>query len=298
MNVQDKFSLLKNVNNVLRLSSSAISKAEISNVPRKLNATLQINERRISHYTKDYIYGIVSDPKKRDIFKIVTMSDYLLPVSYNVSSRGIIINLKAEPFKTDDISQVDPRNLYACLVYGLCFSNLVTGKTKLPDSYAYVIINYLLSVFIRLFGKEYGLVGVYATEIPKLKFLLSCYIYTSFFGLSNSNEIYKKSSTIAGFDYRQEKDQLDKFDFSKIESFVDALSKMRVMPGISRYSFTAKFLRHLGINFLPAIEDLSRFVSTLVVSTVSGSTIVPKFIYTYNETEFVRIIDISKRIFR
>jgi len=296
MIVKSKFDLLKGIPNVTQYSSGSLKANEIDSGPKKIAVTLQMSERRIKHFTKSYIYEYISDIQDRKSVKLVTLSDYLLPVSYNKPNGNILINLKA--FNTDDISQVDPKNIYACLVYGISLESLVTSRVKIPDTYSSVIINYLLSVFMRLFGKDYGLVGVYATEIPKLKFLLSCYILASFFGLSNSNEIYRKSSTISGFDYRPEREKIDKFDFSKIDGYIKALSELKVMPGITRYNFTAKFLRHLGLNFLPAIEDFSRFISILTASTVSGSTVIPKFIYTYNETEFNRVIEIAKRIFR
>jgi len=296
MIVIDKFTLLKNVFNVLKLSQSEIAAREIENSSTILYANLHINARKINHFSKDYIFNQLKDPKKRNKFKVVVFSDYLLPVTYNKPSKEIIINLSS--FNTDDLAQVDPRNLYSCLVYGICFESLILGNSKIPDAYANVIINYLLAMFIRLFGKEFGLVGVYATEIPKLKFLISCYIYVSFFGLSNSNDVYRKSSLISGFDFRPEQDKIDRINFSKIDEFIKALSSLNVMPGINRYQFTAKFLKFFGVNFLPALEDLSRFISTLTASTVGGSTVVPKFIYTYNETEFNRIIDLSKRIFR
>lgn len=296
MIVKEKFTLLKGIPNLTRYSSSVIKASEVDSGPRMVFVTVQMSERRISHFSKDYIMKFVSNVQERKSIKLVTLSDYMLPVAYNTPDKGMIINLHS--FNTDDISQVDPRNIYGCLVYGICLSSLVTGRVKIPATYASVFVNYLLSVFIRLFGKEYGLVGVYATEIPKLKFLISCYIHTAFFDSGNRENIYRKSATLAGFDYRPELDQFNKFNFSKIEDFIEALSKLKVMPGINRYSFTAKFLKHLGVNFLPAIEDASRFVSILTTSTVSGSTIIPKFIYTYNEREFARIIEISKRMFR
>jgi len=149
-----------------------------------------------------------------------------------------------------------------------------------------------------MFGKDYGLVGIYATEIPKLKFLLTCYVYGAFFGISNETKMFRKAAVISQYDYRQDVNELKKYDFRDIEDFIKALSDLRVMPGITRYTFTAKFLRLLGLNFLPALEDLSRFISSLLVATVSGSTIIPRFIYTYNIKEFSRVVEITKRIFR
>jgi len=296
MIVKEKFQLLKGVPNILNLSSSVIKAHEIELGPRKVFLTLQMNERKISHDTKSFVYSFISNIDKRNTLKLVHMPNYTLPISYNKKSKNMIINL--HPFDTDDISGVDPKNVYASLVYAICFSSLASGKVKVPETYASVIVNYLLAVMVRMFGKDYGLVGIYATEIPKLKFLLTCYVYGAFFGISNETKMFRKAAVISQYDYRQDVNELKKYDFRDIEDFIKALSDLRVMPGITRYTFTAKFLRLLGLNFLPALEDLSRFISSLLVATVSGSTIIPRFIYTYNIKEFSRVVEITKRIFR
>jgi len=46
-------------------------------------------------------------------------------------------------------------------------------KAKIKDAYFSVIVAYLNTVFVRVFGKEYGLLGVYSNKLPKMKFLLS-----------------------------------------------------------------------------------------------------------------------------
>lgn len=294
--VKDKFTLLKDVPNVLNLSASVIKTNSVEGGPKTLAATLKLIERRINHFTKDKVFEAITDPAKLKKFHVVSFTEYNLPASYNKKTRGKIINLRA--FGTDDMSRVDPRNIYASTVYAMLFEDLVTKKVKVRENQAANFINYFLAVFVRLFGKEYGLVGTYATEIPKLKFLLSCYILSSFFGMKSKKDIYKKSSTIATFNPVDMIDDLNKYDFSNILSFIKSLSDLRVMPGINQHIFTAKLLRHLTINFIPAIEDLSRCVSILTVSTLTGSTIVPTFIHTYNSTAFNNIVEIARIDFR
>ena len=294
--VKDKFTLLKDVPNVLNLSASVIKTNSVEGGSKTLAATLKLIERRINHFTKDGVYEAITDPAKLKKFHVVSFTEYNLPASYNKKTRGKIINLRA--FGTDDMSRVDPRNVYATTVYSMVLEDLVTKKVKVKESQAGSFVDYFLAVFVRLFGKEYGLVGTYAEKIPELKFLLSCYILGSFFGMKSKKEIYKKLSTIATFNPVDMISDLDNYDFSNILSFIKSLSDFRVMPGINQHIFTAKLLRHLTINFIPAIEDLSRCVSILTVSTLTGSTIVPTFIHTYNSTAFNNIVEIARIAFR
>ena len=299
MVVKDKFTLLKNVPNVLHLSNTVIRAHSVSAGSRKVFVVLEMLKDRINHYTKDRVFTLISNTKKRDkSLAIVKMPSYILPVSYNVPTKQIVLNIT--PFDTDDIypTKPDPINIYSSIVYGICMMDIVTGKTKIPASYSGPISSYLLSMFIRIFGKEYGLLGMYATEINKLKFLISCYVMASFFEFENGKEMYTKASVASSFDYREILDKLEKYDFTNIEDFIKSLSDLKVMPGLNRFHFTERLYRFLGVGFLPALEDLSRFVSILTVSAITGSSIVPTFIYSYNEGEFNKIIDISKGIFK
>lgn len=299
MIVKDKFILLKNVSNVLYLSNNVIKAHSVKSGSRKVYSVLEMMQDRINHYTKDRVFSLLSNVKKRDkTLSIVKMPTYILPVSYNVSTKQILINISA--FDTDDIypTKPDPINLYASIVYGICMMDLVTNKTKIPITYFGPISSYLLSMFIRIFGKEYGLLGMYAIEINKLKFLICCYVMASFFEVENGKELYTKASVSSSFDYRDIKTELEKYNFVNIEDFIKSLSDLKVMPGLNKFHFTERLYRFLGVGFLPALEDLSRFVSILTVSAITGSNIVPTFIYSYNEGEFNKIIDISKGIFK
>lgn len=297
MVVKQKFELLKGVENILSLSSSAISGLSVEDGSRKIFQMLSLVERRIKHFTKERVFNLISDPGVSKLLHVVVIPKYILPVSYNQKTNGIVINLSA--FGTDDIYSTTPgdRNLYACLVYGICFRDLVTGKSGVSERYSPVIASYLTSLLIRLFGKDYGLLGRFATGIPKLKFLVNCYVLAAFFGFSGIG-LYRRASASAPFDYKQELTSLKKYDFSDIDGFIKALSGFRVMSGISKYSFAAKVYRLLDVNFLPALEDVSRFVATLTASNVPGSSVVKAFIYRYDEGSFNNVLEISKLIFR
>jgi hypothetical protein len=296
MVIKKEFRLVSNTPNILNLSQSVIkSYQEEENNPRHVFAILELKKKSIRHFSNSTIFKLVSDIRKRDVIEVVNFDRYPLPVSYNSSTKGLIINLK--PFEVDEISNMSPNDLYASLVYAYSFSKLVTGKFKISESYIKVIVNYLLSFYVQVFGKDYGLVGIYASGIPKLKFLVACYIYAAFFGYSTNEKLFKRASAIAPYMYSNEYAALKTYDFSMISQFIKALSELKVMPGLSITKYTSKLYRFFGINILPAMEDISRFFSVVVTSTVPGSRVVPRYLYKYNEREFFKLIDITRRIF-
>lgn len=297
MIIKEKFTLLKDIPNILRLSSAEINKYSVPNGPRKVFVPLVMMKDRIDHYTKDKIFDIISDIEKRKQLVILNYPNYNLHVSYNLPTKQMVININK--FGVDDIYPInpDPKNLYACLVYAICFKNLVTKTINIPDSYFSTVVNFILSIFVRLFGKEYGLLGTYSTEITKLKFLISCYVTMSFFGMSRE-EAYRKSGVVSSFNYREILENLNEFDFRNIEDFIKSLSDLGVMPGITKYSFTARLLRSLSVDFIPAFEDLSRFISIITTSSIKGSSVVPTHVFGFNEDEYRKLLEISKIIFK
>lgn len=297
MIIKKRFILLKDVPNVLGLSSGAIKRSFIPDGRQKVSTMLDLFKGSIQHYTKDKVYDFISNPKKIKDLDVVYLSGYNLTTSFNKPTKGVLLNLS--PFGAKDISPSNPgtKNLYAGLVYGLCFRDLVTGKAKVSDQFSKPIIDYLSSLFLRLFGKEYGLLGTYMPEIPKLRFLTGCYVLNSFFGKTGVSS-YKTSSSMAAFNYRPEVDKLNRYDFSDIGYFIQALSDFKVMPGMNKHVFTAKVLKSYTLEFLPALEDLSRFISVFATSEITGNSIVPTYLYRVNQKAFESIITISKVIFK
>lgn len=295
MIVKKTFNLLKDIPNILQLSSNELKKYTIEKGSQKLYVMLQLRKDRINHYAKEKVFLTISDLQKRKKICVVNMPDYNLHVSYNKPTNQIIINIS--PFLVDDISMIDPKNLYAQLIYGISFYKLVTGSVDIKNSYFTIISSYLLSMFISIFGKEYGLFGFYSTNISKLSFLVNCYVLNSFFGIEK-NKSYKLSSTVSSFNYKEIEGELNNYDFSNIESFIKSLSELKVLPGINRYYFTSRIVKTSGVSFLPALEDLSRFISILTCVGIKGSNLIYTYISKYNEDSFGRVIDISKLIFK
>lgn len=295
MIIKESFTLLKGVSNILHLSSSDIKNYSVENGNRKLFVMLELHKNRIKHYAKDSIFPLISNLEKRKKISTVNIPDYNLHVSYNQPTKQMIFNIS--PYNVDDFSMIDSKNLYSQMVYCISFFNLVTGVKEIKTSSFSIISNYLLSMFIGVFGKEYGLLGSYSNNITGLNFLINCYILSSFFGITG-NKSYKMSSVVSNFNYKEIEKDLDNYDFSNIENFIRSLSDFKIMSGFNKYLFTGKMLKIAGVSFLPALEDLSRFISICSCIAVKGSNIVPTYLSKYNEDSFGRIIDISKTIFK
>lgn len=296
--VKDSFVLMRNVTNLLNVPESTLKSYEKEeNSPRHIFTFLKQRERQIkNHFTKKRIFNFIADKVERESLHVVNFERYILPVTYSPTARAMIINLK--PFDVEEFVDLSPANAYALLVYAYCFESLVTSRVKVPDAFAKPIIDYMTSLFIKVFGKELGLLGIYASGIPRLKFLFACYILSAFFGESTNMGMFRKAAKFAPYEYTQDKDILMKFDYSRIDHFLNALSELKVAPGIKLYGFTAKLVNFFTASFLPAMEDLSRFISIMTTSDIKGSTVIRSFMYTYNEKAFERIMEISRKVFR
>lgn len=297
MIVKEKFDFLKGVDNILNIPASSLKNLQIENGPRKVFVVLELMKSRISHYTKKGVFDLISGIEVRKKLKVIVDPDYSLPVSFNKSTKDQIINLSF--FGIDDIlsTKPGPQNLYALIVYSIVFSDLVTGKFKISDRLATPITNYFVSILLRLFGKEYGLLGSFASEINKLKFLVNLYILASFFGITGTPAL-KRAAAASAFDYRKFEDKFKKYNFKNINDFILALSETGVMPNINRHIFASKVLRQFGFNFLPALEDCSRFIATIATSEIKGSNVVSTYLYKYNERDFNQILEIPKALFK
>lgn len=297
MVIKEEFVLLKSVPNLLKLSQHELKQYSINNGPRKVFVVLELNKNKIKHFTTDAVFGMVSTLEKRRQVAVVNLPEYNLFVSYNVPTKQIVLNLS--PFNVDDIysTQPDPKDLYTQMVYGILFSKLVTNQIKIKDSYFTPISSFLLSFFMGVFGKEYGLLGTYSKNITKLNFLVNCYVLSAFFGITG-HKSYKLASAASGYEYKPIESSLNTYDFSNIESFIKSLSNFGVMSGIDKYSFTSKLFRVGGLNFLPALEDFSRFMSIMTCISMKGSGLIPTYLSKFGEDSFSRIIEISKIIFK
>lgn len=297
MLIKDNFRLVSNVPNVITMSPAMVKNYSYEeNSPRHIFAFLELKRKSVPHFSNNTIFNLISDKKKREYIEVVDLDQYPLTCSYNKKTKGMMINLK--PFGVKEISSLSPNDLYGSLVYSYAFRQLVTKKFKLRDAYAKHVIDFLLSLFVQLFGRKYGLLATYSSGIAKLKFLISCYVYAAFFGHSMNMQLFKTAAKAAPYLYHNEIEMLKKYDYRKIEDFIQALSDMKIMPGMNLIRFTATIHSFMKVEMLAALEDCSRFFCAILTSNIPGSRVVPSYISKYNERAYYAIVDIMRGIFK
>jgi len=297
MIIKNNFELLNKTPNLLNVPPSSLKTYESEeNSPRHVFTFLTLKQKHIKHFTKDKVFKFIGNLQERENIKVINFEKYPLPVTLNGPTKNILINLK--PFDVDDVASLNPNDLFAAIMYGYGFSKLINKQVKISDSYAKPIIDFLTSLLVRAFGKKYGLTEIYSAGIPKLKFLLSCYIFSAFFGHPTNEKLLRKAISIAPYNYQPERNELLRYDYSSVTQFLKALSDLKVMPGIKGYSFTTIIYRWYGIDMLAGFEDCSRFLMSILAASVGGSKMVPTFISKFNERAFGQIVEITKKVYR
>jgi len=293
MIIKKTFKLISNTPNVINLGENIIrSFYDDVNNPKQVFAFLDLKKKDIIHFTNDKIFDLNSNDKKRDTIQVINF-DYPLPATYNIPTKGLIINLNF--FEIKEISSINPIDLYASIVYAYIFEKIITKKYKISESYIKPIVNFFLSFYVKAFGRKYGLVGTYSSGIPKLKFLIACYILAAYFGYKINDNFFIQVSKIAPYNYFNEINSLKKYNFQEIDQFIKAVSDLKVMPGFSITSFTSALYRFYGVTMLAAIEDCARFFSVMLTSSIPGAKVVPRHIVQVNKIEYFNIVNSIKR---
>jgi len=297
MIVKDKFNLLKDVSNTLDLSQHEINSISIKKGNYRAFHSGKM-ERNITHPGADFIFRKVWEGQEgKPLFAFVLKPDYISPVSYNKPTEQIVINISY--FGTDNIGTTNPdaRNLYACEVYGYTFYSLITNQLQIKDNISKPVIDFIYSLVFRVFGKKYALQGSFSGEIPKLKFLIACYVLKSFFGFPQDNHLYMMASKAATFDYRDLDISLSDYDFSKLDVLIKSLSDFKAMPGFNKTQFTNGIMLTCGNEFLLGLEDLSRFLSLMQILTIRGSNIIKSKVPDFNKEAFKSLVSATKRLY-
>jgi hypothetical protein len=120
---------------------------------------------------------------------------------------------------------------------------------------------------------------------------------SSFFGFQGKT-LYNRAAAASGYNYKEILDQLNQYDFSNIKTFIISLNKLGVMPNLNEHLFTSMVVKKLQFSFLPALEDIARFFAILTASNTVGATIVPPYLYKYNERAFNNVLEFSKGLFK
>ncbi len=296
--IKDKFNLLVNVDNITDLSSSQIKSMMIMDGIDKLYTSIRTNLIKSTHFTSYIITDIVNKKLNMNMRQFVPIlyDKYKMAAVYNKKTDEILLNISY--YNVDDIygNKPDPRVLMANIMYGYVLSQISKKNINIHEDFAGPIIAFLNTVVLSIFGKQYGLIGAYVDRIPLLKYLTACYVLASFFNVTGST-LFEKAKQYSNVSFRDEIDQLRRYDFSNILDYIKAISESKAMPGFSVHEFTHKIYRFLGIHFLAAFEDFSRFMAIMTISEMPGNSFVPFSLKKYNQREYQNIIKTCKKLF-
>lgn len=297
-NIKDKFDLLVKIDNVSNISLNEIDRMKIERGIEKLYPLIVGISHRSNHFSKIILNNAIKDKSFNVKQKIVPVlyEDYKMAVIYNYKNDKVLINISY--YNMDDIygGKPDPRSLYSCLIYGIVLRSMYNKKQHINEDFSGPIIAFLNTVVLSIFGKQYGLIGAYSYRIPILKYLTACYVLSSYFGVKG-NELFEKAKKHANVNFREEIDKLEKYDFFNITEYIKALSESNVMRGFTTHEFTFKLYRFLGIHFLAAMEDFSRFMALMTISEIPGNSFIPFSLKKYNRREYLNIVNTCKKLF-
>jgi hypothetical protein len=298
MIIKQNFTLLKGATNLVNLSKSQIDSLTLEgNSPKHVFVTLELKKNLIRHFAVDKILEYVKNVKITKDLNVLVWDQYPLVVSYNQKTHSKIVNIAPE-FNAKELSRVAYMSLYASILYAYTFESIVTKKLRIPDSMASIISNIWFSMFVKVFGRNYGMTGTYSSKLPALKFMLTSYILIAFFGKKQETPTFNLAKQYSGYDYSDKVDVLKRHDLTDIKGLIDALSDAEIMPGLNLVKFTTKVYNFFGVQFLPGFEDLARFMSLIMTSTVGGQAISKPFIKRYSEKNYVQLYQyMQKKLF-
>jgi len=296
--IKPDFELVRNAENIINFSNA--KKIEIDDWYRKIKNIFGLLDKSFKHDGLKTLMKIINNETlTKKIFDVVLFPDnipeYHLPGCYNIYDKKVLINIGF--YQIDDISITKPsaKALYSIFIYNYILYRVHSKKVKFPVDISINIVNYYTSLFMSMFGKQYGMIGIYTNKIPKLKFLIACYILASYFGLKN-NELYNKAQSYSTHIF-DNIEQLNNYNFQTVNDFVKALSDYDIFPGFNVYKMIGRFYTSFGISFLAAFEDFGRFIAMISVISITGNGIAPFFISKYNKQAFNNILKIIRIVY-
>lgn len=286
MNIpKSNLEFLNQIPNYFDYSQPTIDAFKIDEYDREnVIRTMKLLLHRMKHISVDLIARKVEN--NFDDIDFTNLLKYPLPAIYNIKTKRVIINLKF--FGKKEVTGIDPRSLYSVIFYGYML-RLFYHK-PLNVKYNIEICDYLLLMFINLFGKKYGIMSSYKDMIPKLHFLIISYVMTSFFGHTQKNT-YTKSAR-SGASIKDFRINLDEYDLYNSRNFIKALSDSGVFPGFDLSYFAGYIFKRFGLMTLPMFEDESRFIATMAAATLPSGGVFPRDLQKVSVKIFDKIVKI------
>lgn len=277
--------------NILDLPQSTIDALSISPEDKDIfiSSVKMFSNRAKNHSTYPYVLKYLKN-NFNDV-DIIYYNKHPQPAIYNKRTRRSIINIYSTTKKS--VSNVNMRDLYTLTVYMNCCS-VLSSKYTIDSGYSDIFAEYMGFVFLKLFAKKYGITGSYVDKIPSLKFLVFSYVYQSFFKI-DSSQAYLRSSRLSKIKSDDIKIDLRDYNFSNFDDFLKSLSDSDVLPGINKYKFLDSLIRLFGVMNLVFFEDIMRFSSILISSSINGNSLFSPAYQMYNVSIYNKLLTIIEK---
>lgn len=272
--IKHKLELLGNVDNSFIFPQATIdSLKNEEDDTRKIKDILNLHMRKVEDH---FMYPVISRAIENSFhnFDFVVMKDYPLPSAFNTHTKRIIVNL--DVFDKKDLLNVHPQDIYATLCYA--YASAYYSLRPIDHKIMPFLCDYMSAIFIKLFAKKYGLIGSYTEEIPRLRYLVTAYVLTSFFNL-DKDQVHKTASSISASNGDVD---FDNYDLNSVKEFIRCLSDSGIFHGISAYQFASVIIRSFGVSTLALFEDPMRFMST-ICGTTANSNLYPIYFQKFNQ---------------
>jgi len=287
---KEKLDLLNDVSNIFKFPQSTIDAYKVDEDEEETithSVSLFLKKMR-SHFSFKAIKRQIDDNFSN--FDFVSISKYPLASSFNLTTKRIIVNMGV--FGRKQIINIPPHDLYSVVLYS--YVGAYHSIFPLNKSYSNIVADYLSGLYIRMFAKKYGLLGSYVDEIPKFRFLVSAYVFRSFFEMTQE-EAFQKAERVAEIKMSLFDFDLEKYDFYNFRDFITVLSESGVLHGLSLYEFASIMIKSFGTLSLPMFEDGMRFLATISGSSIVSTTIFPTSLQKFHPSLYSKILDVIEK---
>jgi len=282
--LKEKLALLGNAENLISVPQNLIEThlVDSDDLLAFKNSVILFSRKAKNHFLFPYVEKHIKSDFVR--FDIARIPKYPLPATFNNYTKKVVINIS--PLGKRRVTSIEPRDMYTLLVYGHCFANLVLSPPI--HSIDEEIADFISAIFLKIFAKKFGLSGAFFNLIPSLRYIISVYVYVSFFNIEQQ-QAYKKAIKTSKIDTSQINFELDSYDFSKIGDLIKCLDRSGTLPGLNAYTFVGTMGHNFDIMNIVLFEDYARFGSCILSSTINENSVVTPRIRFINEELYDRI---------
>lgn len=291
--IREKLDIIKGVPNFVDMSRSEIASKMEDNGHRRALVMIKTKEYLFKNYKSYPVIDELLNNRKSNWHFIFMPMEYPLPFTYNKRGGEIIVNLSY--FNVESIAMVATKDVYASVLGGLIMKEFYDRFHRVSFENVKSITYFIRSMFIRLFGKKYGISGIYMHKIPEFTFYLSVYLMDAFYGKRDIPYARQLSGFVPSDELFAE---LKSKKFDTLKEFLTFINKHDVFKGLSIFEFLTTNIKFFSINILPVYEDLIRFFTMIGISSINGQHIYPNFIQTYNQREFNHLETILESMYK